>query len=90
MGVDLGVGLWVRLRGRVGGTCSIGRLVYRLGVAHYTIPIILILVKYCVYVCCDSIQYRGYENITINLSYYIKYDHISEISILRMPRHQLI
>ena len=47
--------LWVRLRGRVGGTCSIG-LMQRLGVAHYTIQIIVILVKYCLHICCDSIQ----------------------------------
>ena len=82
--------LWVRLRGRVGGTCSICRLVNRLGVARYIIPIILILVKYCVYLCCDSIQYRGYESITMNSSYHINYDHISKISIIRMPRHRLI
>ena len=66
-GVDLGVGLGVyavevglvRLRGSHWGTCSIGIVVYRLLSAHYTIPIILIFVKYRLYVCSDNIQYVG-------------------------------
>ena len=51
--------LGVRLEGRVGGTCSIGGLVYMFGDDHYTIPMIIILVKYHLFVCIDNIQYRG-------------------------------